>query len=123
MANQKNLHAEEQELNKNTDLCMDVKTYLRHDRRSQLDKAYCGMLMRDSDVHYTFVESAPQTRGKHHPHLFEGRYINVSMHDDGTLQPNFRQFRIDKDFTVNRYAAGVAKELRIAFSGLIDGSK
>lgn len=102
---------------------MDVKTYLRHDRRTQLDKAYNGVLVRDSDVHYNFVESAPQTTGKHHPHVFEGRYINVSMHDDGTLQPNFRQLRIDQNFTVNRYAAGVAKELRMALSCFVEGSK
>lgn len=119
----RNLHAEEQGLNKNTDLCMDVKTYLRHDRRTQLDKAYNGVLMRDSDVHYNFVESASQSSGKHHPHVFEGRFINVSMHDDGTLQPNFRQLRMDQDFTVSRYAASVARELRMALEGLVKGSK
>lgn len=114
------MHAEEQGFNKTTDLCMDVKTYLRHDRRTQLDKAYNGVLVRDSDVHYNFVESAPQTTGKLHPHVFEGRYINVSMHDDGSLHPHFRQLRIDQNFTVNRYAAGVAKELRMALGCLVE---
>lgn len=113
---------------KNTILCVDIKTHLKDDVLLEVGKNYRGVLRHDpieeyGEDHLTFTETCNSSNKKCYPHVFEGRYINVSMHNDGTLQPNFRQFRIDKDFTVKRYAAGVAKELRIALEGLIDGSK
>lgn len=112
----------------NTLLCVDVKTKLKDDVLLEPGKNYNGVLRHDpveefGEDHFTFTETCNSSNKKCYPHVFEGRFINVSMHDDGTLQPNFRQFRMDKDFTVNRYAAGVAKELRKAFEGLIEESK
>ena len=48
-------------LNGNTDLCVDVKTLLRSDRRTRLGKNYTGVLTRDAEEHYTFVERQPST--------------------------------------------------------------
>ena len=48
-------------LNCNTDLCVDVKTLLRSDRRTRLGKNYTGVLTRDAEEHYTFVERQPST--------------------------------------------------------------
>ena len=42
--------------NINTDLCMDVKTHLRTDRITQLGKDYAGLLTRDGEDHYSFVD-------------------------------------------------------------------
>ena len=54
-------------LNGNTDLCVDVKTLLRSDRRTRLGKNYTGVLTRDAEEHYTFVERQPSTDGKSNP--------------------------------------------------------
>lgn len=119
--------AEKCEMKKNTLLCIDLKTQMTDDVLLEVGKNYRGVLRHDpveefGEDHYTFTETGSPKR-KSNPHVFEGRYINVSMRDDGTLQPNFRQLRIDKDFTVNRYAAGVAMELRKALGCLVEGSK
>lgn len=116
--------AEKCTMKKNTLLCIDLKTQMKDDVLLEVGKNYNGVLRHDpveefGEDHYTFTETGSSKR-KSNPHVFEGRYINVSMRDDGTLQPNFRQLREDKDFTVNRYAAGVAKELREALEGFIE---
>lgn len=54
--------------NRNTDLCVDVKTILRTDRVTKLGKEYTGVLTRDGEDHYTFVETRPSTAGKRNPH-------------------------------------------------------
>lgn len=95
----------------NTDLCMDVKTYLRRDTVAQPGKRYRGVLVRDDDSHYTFVEAAPTTVGKRNPHVFVGLYITATRRDDGSLRLNFKPLRMDDDFDVWDYADGVAREI------------
>lgn len=112
----------------NTNLCVDLKTHMKEDVLLEPGKNYSGVLRHDSveefgEEHYTFTETCNSSKKKCYPYVFEGRYINVTMHDDGSIQPHFRVLRKDKDFTVNRYVAGVAKELRKAFEGLIEESK
>lgn len=58
--------------NSNTDLCVDVKTILRTDRVTKLGKEYTGVLTRDGEDHYTFVETRPSTAGKRNPHGMSG---------------------------------------------------
>ena len=106
-------------LNCNTDLCMDVKTLLRTDRVTKLGKNYRGVLMRDGEDHYTFLESHPATQ-KRNPHVYMGKYITVTRQDDGTYHPNFRPMRINEGFNVERYALGVYNELCIALGGLLE---
>ena len=54
--------------NINTDLCMDLKTFLRTDRTTQLGKDYAGLLTRDGEDHYSFVETMPWTN-KRNPYV------------------------------------------------------
>ena len=98
---------------------MDVKTILRSDCISQIGKDYPGVLKRDSEDHYTFIETIPSTNGKRNPHVFKGRYITVTRNDDGSLHLNFRNVAMGRGFNVKKYAAGVAAELRQALSGLV----
>ena len=113
----------------NTDLGCDVKTMLRSDIRMQTGKDYQGVLRLDSDAeiedfrcrdtHYTFIET--QTwRSKRNPRLFNGKHITVTHRDDGSLRLNFRPLKIDKDFSVYRYALGVFNELMSALEDLIE---
>ena len=107
---------------RNTDLCMDVKTFLQTDRRTKIGKDYPGVLRRDTDDHYTFVEILPfiQVDVKRNPRVFDGKYITVTRRDDGTLRPNFKPMVTGKGFSVVVYAVGVMNELRRALSGLLE---
>lgn len=108
--------------NGNTDLCMDVKTFLREDRITKIGKDYPGVLRRNTDDHYSFVETIPMTStaGKRNPHVFDGKLITVTRRDDGSYRPNFKPMKVDEDFSIVAYAYGVAKELIKALKGLIE---
>ena len=107
--------------NTNTELCIDLKTILRTDRRARMRKDYTGVLTRDGREHYTFLETLPESAGKRNPHIFCGDFITVTRWADGTLHPNFRPKRIGgKGFNLESYAFGVACELREALKGFIE---
>ena len=117
---------EQQGWNKNTELCMDVKTYLRSDSRMKAGKNYQGVLRRDVECeefhyneHMTFVETVNQQRVKRNPRIFEGKYITVTRWADGSYHPNFRPMPIGDGFNVEHYIAGVANELLWALEGLV----
>ena len=107
-------------LKANTDLCMDVKTILHSDSISKLGKDYQGVLTRDTDEHYTFIETIPTPPEKRNPQVFRGEYITVTRRDDGTYHPNFRPMQMDADFNVAQFASDVANELLWALEGLIE---
>ncbi len=130
IASQENGEVEEQGWNPNTDLGCEVKTILRSDVRMVVGKEYQGIFRLDSegivdeflsrDPHFTFVETVPQTAAKRNPHVFDGQYITVTRRDDGSLRPNFKPMKVDKDFSVAKYASGLANELLWALEGLIE---
>ena len=107
-------------LNCNTDLCVDVKTLLRSDRRTKLSKNYTGVLTRDAEEHYTFVEVQPSAGCKRNPHVFWGEFITITRQDDGTLRPNFKPLKKGAGWSVESYAKGVYNELREALGGLVE---
>ena len=106
--------------NCNTDLCVDIKTYLRSDRSAQRGKNYTGILCRDSEEHYTFRETLPSTNGKRNPRVYSGKYITITCRADGSLHLNFKNVVINGKFSVDRFALGVCNELRLALSGLVE---
>ena len=113
--------------NPNTHLSVDLKTLLRSDSKMKAGKDYQGILRRDEiceefryDEHFTFVETVPQTADKRNPHVFVGEYITVTRRDDGSLRPNFKPMKVGADFSVEKYAAGVANELLWALEGLVE---
>ena len=122
--------SEKQGWHPNTDLGCEVKTILRSDVRMKTGKEYQGVLRLDSegivdeflyrDPHYTFIETVPPTAGKRNPHLFVGEYITITRRDDGSLRPNFKPMKMGADFSVEKYASGVANELLWALEGLIE---
>ena len=112
--------SDEQVWNRNTDLCMDVKTILRSDRVTKIGKDYPGVLTRDNDDHYTFTETVQACVEKRNPQVYRGKHITVTRKDDGTYRPNFRPVKVGAGFNVGRYAAGVANELLWALEGLIE---
>ena len=112
--------------NTNTALCVDLKTLLRSDLAMKAGKEYQGVLRRDVDIddfrydeHYTFVETLPWLT-KRNPRVFRGKYITITRRDDGSLRPNFKPMKVGADFSVEKYAAGVANELLWALEGLVE---
>ena len=103
--------------NNNTDLCVDVKFRLRHDRIAVIGKNYPGVLRRDEECHYTFTETA--NADKRNPRVFEGKCITVTRRDDGTLRLNFRPKTMGPDFNAASYATDVANEILWALTGLL----
>lgn len=109
--------------NRNTDLCMDVKTFLRSDRITKIGKNYSGVLIRDADNHYSFVETIRvSTDGKRNPHVYNGKYISVTRKDNGSYRPNFKPLKVGADFSVEGYAECVKRELIQALKGLVKES-
>ena len=130
IASQENGEAEEHGWHPNTHLGVDVKTLLRSDVRMVVGKEYQGVLRLDSDgiideflcrdPHFTFVETVPQTAGKRNPHVYDGKFITVTRRDDGSLRLNFKELKVGADFSVEKYASGVANELLWALEGLVE---
>ena len=112
--------------NNNTHLCVNLKTQLRSDRYAKTGQSYQGVLRRDVfceefcyEDHFTFTETLPQPAQKRNPHVYNGQYITVTRHADGTYRPNLKPMKVDKDFCVAKYASGVANELLWALEGLV----
>ena len=121
------LSANQEGWNRNTALCVNLKTILRQERMMKPGKGYTGVLKRDVicedfhyDEHYTFIETLSSTNGKRNPRVFDGEFITVTLWGDGTLHPNFKQMEIGKDFTVDGYALAVCDEIRQPLKGLIE---
>ncbi len=109
--------------NRNTDCCVDVKTFLRSDRLTRIGKTYQGLLRMDHRYHYTFIETKSTKTQRRNPRIYEGRYLTVTCQADGSFRPNLRQVRISADFDVDDYILGVRNELRSALTGLVEESE
>ena len=105
--------------NANTELCIDLKTILRSDRRAKMRKDYPGVLTRDGREHFTFTETMPQTAARRHPHIYQGYCINVNRKDDGTLYPTFRHPEYTKHYAFKDFCREAAEEL-LKVAGLIE---
>ena len=107
---------------RNTELCSDIKTYLCFDRIAKIGKVYKGLLRRDSDEHFSFFECRPSASANaiiRNPHVFEGKYINVTRRlMDGHIRFNFKEVDFGGRFNPVGFAIGVMKEIIMAFKCL-----
>ena len=111
---------------RNTDLCVDIKTFLCRDRIAKIGKDYAGVLCRDTDDHYSFVETATPVANAiiRNPHVFEGKYINVTRRlMDGHIRFNFKEVDFGGRFNPMGFAIGVMKEIIMAFKCLGEESR
>lgn len=105
---------------RNTELCSDIKTYLCFDRIAKIGKVYKGLLRRDSDDHFSFLECRRSANANiRNPHVFEGKYINVTRRlMDGHIRFNFKEVDFGGRFNPMSFAIGVMKEIIMAFKCL-----
>jgi len=103
--------------NRNTELCVDLKTILTSDRKAKRFKDYRGVLTRDGREHFTFMEEAPERKArKHNPCVYKGYTINVHSRDDGTIYPTFRQPQYTRFYTFKDFCREAAEELLLVVS-------
>ena len=108
---------------RNTDLCVDIKTFLCRDRIAKIGKNYAGVLCRDTDDHYSFVETATPVANAiiRNPHVFEGKYINVTRRlKDGHIRFNFKELQPVYLLNSDMFAEGVRNEIRMAVKCCVD---
>ena len=106
---------------KNTELCVDVKTYLQRDSIPKLDKDYRGVIRRDDVNHFTFVECERSAPAKRTVRVKNGIYTTVTRSDDGSYRPNLKPVRITSGFDVVAYVNTVKAELLTSLLGLVEG--
>lgn len=111
---------EPRQWNRNTELCVDLKTILRSDRIARMDESYPGVLTRDDVDHFIFTETLPPTACRRNPRLFDGRYISLTRWNDGSLRLYFKKLNTDESFSVEKFALGVFNEISMALEGLVE---
>ncbi len=106
--------------NFNTELCVDLKTILRSDRRAKMRKDYTGVLTRDGREHFTFIEEAFKRKTcRRYPNIYKGACINVHQKPDGTLYPTFRMPEYTRFYTFKDFCREAAEEL-LLIDGLLE---
>lgn len=118
----------------NTELDVDLKLLTRRPGRLAEGERLHGVIERDGEEHFTFVENAAEREIAHssteqplatdsprlesmpqtvrrYPKVYEGRTINVIRMDDGTLRLTFRRPRFTRDFTFQDFCLAAANEL------------
>lgn len=106
----------------NTELCVDLKLLTHEPGRLDIGQYRSGMLTRDADDHYLFIENATDrkrlTATQRNPHVYEGRFINVNRKPDGTIYPTFNRPPLTPSFTFKHFCLAAAEEL-LAVAGNI----
>jgi hypothetical protein len=105
-------------MNRNTMLCVDVKTLLLYDNFLSLGKAYQGVLTKDGEDHLRFVETMQPNAPKRNPRVFNGQFITITRKDDGSPRPNFKAMPVG--MSVDNYAIAVCNELLQGLIGFVE---
>ena len=80
-----------------------------------------GMLTRDGEDHFLFIENGAKERVVAHrnPRIYRGRFINVVRHADGSLVLTFNRPVLTEDFSFRDYCLAAVQEL-LMIIGLLD---
>ena len=115
-------------MKKNWMLCCDLHIQLQNDSLPLPGKEYLGILRRklqsEGNIYgdqYEFEEvEVPLTACRRNVHLFIGQHVTLTRRSDGSPRLNFRNLKIDTDFSVETYCLEVANEIRMALKDLIE---
>lgn len=97
----------------NTELDVDLKLVTQEQGRMELGEYLDGMIMRDGEDHFTFVENATEQRKaeRRNPSIFSGQWINVKRRADGTVYPTFKRTKGIGAGKLGDYAVSTTCEL------------
>ena len=97
----------------NTELDVDLKLVTQKQGRMELGEYLDGMITRDGEDHFTFVENATEQRKteRRNPSIYEGQWINVKRRADGTVYPTFKRTKGIGAGKLGDYAVNTTCEL------------
>lgn len=97
----------------NTELDVDLKLVTQEQGRMELGEYLDGMITRDGEDHYTFVENATEERKatRRNPSIYMGQWINVKRRADGTVYPTFKRTKGIGTGKLGDYAVNTTCEL------------
>lgn len=105
----------------NTEPCITLKILTHKQGRMDIGAVIRGILTRDDEEHYTFLEDGDQksaSPAQRNPHVYRGQFINVNQSSDGTMYPTFNRPRFTKEFTLQDFCREAAAEL-LMVAGLV----
>ena len=73
-------------MQKNVNLCVDLKTVMQSDAHLVEGHPYKGLLTRDGDDHFIFEESCRRHQCPRNPKLFDGDYCSLVHMQNGKYQ-------------------------------------
>jgi len=98
-----------------TELDVDLKLFTLQPGRISEGEFLAGMLTRDSDNHFSFVQNATNKKkvvvNQRNPQVYKGSCINVNQQDDGTLYLSFNRPHYSESFTFKHFCLKAAEEL------------
>ena len=107
----------------NTELCVDLKLLKQKPGRLRVGKCLEGILTRDGEEHFTFIEEASEMKRaavvSRNPIVYAGACINVHRRNDGSLYPTFRQPQLSTFYTFKDFCREASEELRM-IAGLVE---
>lgn len=97
----------------NTELGADLKLVTQKQGRMELGEYLDGMITRDGEDHFIFVENATEQRKaeRRNPTIFSGQWINVKRRADGTVYPTFKRTKRIGAGELGDYAVSTTCEL------------
>ena len=97
----------------NTELDVDLKLVKQEQGRMELGEYLDGMITRDGEDHFTFVENAAEQRKaeRRNPSIYMGQWINVKRRADGTVYPTFKRTKGIGAGKLGDYAVSTTCEL------------
>lgn len=97
----------------NTELDVDLKLVTQEQGRMELGEYLDGMITRDGEDHFTFVENDTEQRKaeRRNPSIYMGQWINVKRRADGTVYPTFKQTKGIGAGKLGDYAVSTTCEL------------
>lgn len=111
-------------MKKNTELCVDLKTFLNDEVLMKPGKKYHGTLKRDKPTeangfdnrHYTFVQDAPQKAKPRNQRPYRGNCINVIIKPDGNCYLTLNRPHYTETYTFEDFCSEAINEIYIAMS-------
>lgn len=125
----------------NTELDVDIKLLTLKPGRLDLGEGITGIIVRDNEFHYTFVQIASETdvkespdatkptppdasekkgaRVKRNPIVIPGNCVNLHRKGNGSFYPTFRYPELTEHYTWNSFCIEAAKEI-LSLTGLIE---
>ncbi len=98
-----------------TELGVDLKLLTRQTGRMGIGQYKRGMLTRDAEDHYLFVENDTggkrQTAARRNRYVYVGRCVNVKRKPDGKLFTTFNRPPLTPEFTFRLFCLAAAEEL------------